>query len=162
MKNIILILIFFAINACSSDSGTYKKSDRIVNTLIKKNPRPWSEINSESSDYALQNEKTKSIFLFNSACRKFEGSNLNALTSSILSGLDDLQITEKKNVFYQEREAVEVTANGKLDGIARYLKIVTIQKNNCIYDYVLISTNQKNLDTDTADLKIFLERIILN
>lgn len=150
------------LTACSSDSGTYKKSTNIVNHLTRNVPRPWSEINSEGSDYALQNNKTKSIFLFNSSCRKYEGSNLNALTSSLLTGIEDVNMTEKKNTVYQEREALEITANGKLDGVARYFKIITLQKNNCIYDYMLISTSAKNLEADSVDLKTFLERIILN
>lgn len=87
---------------------------------------------------------------------------MNALTTSILTGIEDVKITEKKDAFYQGREAVEVTANGKLDGITRFFKIVTIQKNNCIYDYVLISTDTKNLEKDSNDLLVFLGRIILN
>ncbi len=57
--------------------------------LLSSIPNPWVEISAEGSDYALSNEKTQSIFLFNSACRKYEASNLNVLTSSILSGLDE-------------------------------------------------------------------------
>lgn len=154
--------MYLLFSACSTDSGAYKKSESLNNQLSKNIPRPWSEMNTEGSDYALSNPKTKSIFLFNSSCRKYEGSTLSALTSSILTGIEDVKISEKKNVFYQEREAAEVTASGKLDGVLRYFKIVTIQKNNCIYDYVLISTNKKNLELDSVDLKIFLERIILN
>ncbi|MDD4973660.1 MAG: hypothetical protein PHY93_04880 [Bacteriovorax sp.] len=163
MKHILLLssIIFFC--SCSStDSGLYKKSSNVVNKLKNDPPAPWSAINSEGSDYALQNINTKSLFLFNSACRKYEASTLSALTSSILTGIEDVKITEKNNVFYQEREGVEVAANGKLDGILRFFRIVTIQKNNCIYDYVLISTNQKNLNTDTPALKVFIQRIILN
>lgn len=162
MKNIFLILSLLIISSCSSDGGAYKKSDRVDNQLSSNVPKPWSKLSSEGSDYALQNKKSKSIFLFNSSCRKFEGSSLEALTSSMLTGIEDLQVTEKKDAFYQDRDAVEVTANGKLDGITRFFKIVTIQKNNCIYDYVLIATNAKNLSADTADLKTFLERIKLN
>jgi hypothetical protein len=162
MRNIILLLLIFIFSACSTESGAYKKSNTITNHLSKNIPHPWSEISSEGSDYALRNNKTKSIFLFNSSCRKYEGSSLNALTNSILTGIEDLIIIENKNVFYQEREAVEVVASGKLDGILRHFKIVTIQKNSCIYDYVLISTNKKNLETDSIDLKTFLERITLN
>lgn len=162
MKKITLLFIILIFSACSSDSGTYKKSDNIVNHLTKNIPRPWSEISSEGSDYALQNNKTKSIFLFNSSCRKYEGSTLNALTTSILTGIEDVKITEKKNIFHQDREAAEVSANGKIDGISRYFKIITVQKNNCIYDYVLISTTPKNLEADSVDLKVFSERIILN
>lgn len=164
MKVLFLIMMFLTVSACSSntDSGVYKKSENIDNRLSRSIPELWKEISSEGSDYALQKITSNSIFLFNSSCRKFEGSSLNALTGSILTGLDDLIIEEKKESFYQGREAVEVTANGKLDGITRYFKIITILKNNCIYDYVLIATNQSNLQNDSADLKSFLERIIIN
>ena len=161
MKHILLfsILLFFS---CSSDSGLYKKSLNVNNQLIEDSPDAWAKISSEGSDFALQNKISNSLFLFNSACRKHEASTLNALTTSILAGLDDVKIIEKSNTFYQGREAIEVVANGKLDGIQRFFRIITIQKNNCIYDYLLISTNQKNLDADSSALKLFLKRIILN
>jgi hypothetical protein len=162
MKQIFSICIFLIFGACTTDSGVYKKSSNYINYLVKNAPSPWSEISSEGSDYALFNHSSKSIFLFNSACRKNEGSSLQALTSSILSGIEEVEISESKNVRYQEREAIEVSASGKIDGIVRYFKIVTIQKNNCIYDYVLISTNLNNLTTDSIALKNFLDRIRLN
>ncbi|MFA6238978.1 MAG: hypothetical protein WC635_16695 [Bacteriovorax sp.] len=162
MKKNFLFFILLIFSACSTDNGTYKKSENINNLLEKNVPHPWSEIDSEGSDYALQNNETNSIFLLNSSCRKYEGSTLNALTNSLLTGLEDVKILEKKNVQYQNREAAEVSATGKLDGVSRYFKIVTLQKNSCIYDYVLITTNDKNLEIDSAALKIFLERIILN
>lgn len=162
MKNILLLTFILLSCSCSTDTGLYKKSSNVVNRLTKETPAPWSVISSEGSDYALQNKNSKSLFLFNSACRKYEASTLNALTSSMLTGIEDINITEKNNVFYQERDAVEVAANGKLDGVVRFFRIVTIQKNNCIYDYILISTNQRNLDADTPALKLFLQRIILN
>lgn len=157
-------MIMLTIAGCSSntDSGVYKKSENINNQLSRNLPVAWTEISSEGSDYALQKKTSNSIFLFNSSCRKFEGSTLNALTSSMFTGLDEVVIEEKKESFYQGREAVEVTAHGKLDGITRYFKIITILKNNCIYDYVLIATNGNNLQNDSVDLKSFLERIIIN
>ncbi|MBC7539025.1 MAG: hypothetical protein H7281_09405 [Bacteriovorax sp.] len=163
MKHILLLLFLLILSSCSTtDSGVYKKSISVENKLTEENLYPWSTMSSEGSDFALQNKNTKSLFLFNSACRKYEASTLNSLTSSMLAGIEDVKITENKNVFYQNREAVEVAANGKLDGVIRFFRIVTIQKNNCIYDYILISTNQKNLDADSPSLKLFLQRIILN
>ena len=162
MKHILLLTLFIVISSCSTDSGAYKKSPSVVNLVKSDVPAPWVEMNAEGSDYALRNKKTKSIFLFNSACRKYEASSLSSLTSSILSGIDDLQIIKQETVYYQEREAAEVSASGKLDGVVRFFRIVTIQKNNCIYDYVLISTSPKNLEEDFVSSKFFLKRIILN
>lgn len=162
MKHILLSILFLLLAACSStENGPYKKSKEFTNTIAENIPAPWKEISAEGSDFALENNKSRSIFLFNSACRKYEGSNLDTLTSSMLAGIEELKFIEKKNSFYQEREAAEVLASGKLDGIERFFKIITIQKNNCIYDYVLISTNQKNIELDTPSMKTFLERIIL-
>lgn len=149
-------------NSCSTDNGIYKKSVNITNQLIKEIPNPWEEINAEGSDYALRNKMSKSLFLFNSACRKYESSTLDALTNSILVGIEEITIDETINSFYQGRKSREVTANGKLDGVLRFFKIATIQKNNCIYDYVLISTNKKNLDLDTPAFKQFLREIVIN
>lgn len=162
MKYILLIFTFFLNCSCSTDNGLYKKSSSVLNQMSKNPPQPWSEISSDGSDFALQNNNTKSLFLFNSACRKNETSSLKALTSSMLAGIEDVKITESNTTFYQEREAVEVAANGKLDGVLRFFRIVTIQKNNCIYDYVLISTNQNNLNIDFPALKNFIKRIIIN
>ena len=162
MKHILLLLLILLIGSCASDSGLYKKSTTIDNQIASSPPAPWKSISSEGSDFALQNNKTKSLFLLNSACRKNDSSSLDSLVSSILTGLEDVTFIENKVVTYQERQAVEVVASGKLDGVIRFFKIVTIIKNNCIYDYVLISTNVKNLDKDSPDLKTFLKRIILN
>jgi hypothetical protein len=162
MKNLLFFSLFTILISCSTESGAYKKSNNVENLLLKNTPKPWSEINNEGSDYALQNTKTKSLFLFNSACRKYEASSLNNLTTSLFSGLEEFKELENKSVPYQGREAIEIAATGKLDGVQRFFRIVTFQKNNCIYDFVLISTNQKNLDNDSNDLKLFLQRIILN
>ena len=162
MKHLFILLFILINSSCSTDSGAYKKSPSVNNQLKVAIPSPWVEMNSEGSDYALRSKNTKSIFLFNSACRKYEASSLSSLTSSILAGIEEVKIVQQNTAFYQEREAVEVSAFGKLDGIVRFFRIVTIQKNNCIYDYVLISTSQKNVDDDYSSLKFFLQRIIIN
>jgi hypothetical protein len=162
MKILIFIFITVALASCSSDRNNYSKSESVVNHVLKNIPTPWKQINGEGSDFALTNNATKSIFLFNSSCRKYEGSNLNSLTSSLLTGIDELNVIERKNIFVQERDASELSASGKIDGVQRFLKIITIQKNSCIYDFVLISTNAKTLDSDSNYLKQFLTGIVIN
>lgn len=159
LLSLFIILVF--VSCSSTETSVYKKSTSVTNNLKNNLPKHWREINPESSDYALENSDTKSLFIFNSACRKYEGSNLSTLTSSILAGINDLKILEKKSSFYQEREAAEVMASGNIDGVERFFKIITIHKNNCIYDYVLISTSHKNLTNDSPSLQYFLTRIML-
>ena len=162
MKILFFIIIIIAIASCSSERNNYSKSESVTNHIAKNIPTPWKQISGEGSDFALTNNATKSIFLFNSSCRKYEGSNLNSLTTSLLTGIDDLNINERKSIFIQERDASEISLSGKIDGVQRFLKIITVQKNSCIYDFVLIATNAKNLSGDSSYLNQFLTGIVIN
>ena len=163
MKKFLFAL--FLLTSCSSpetDNGVYTKSTLLTNqikTILKK---PWHISQTEGADYALENSNSKSFFLINSACRKFESSNLNSLTAAILTGINDLNYIDKSRVLFEEREAMLITAKGSIDGITRFFKILTVQKNSCIYDFALISTTQKNLENDTTDYNLFLKNIKLN
>jgi hypothetical protein len=159
MKKLFLVALFI-LSSCSlfqsEDSGRYTKSNAVENRLEKISVVPWKKTKTEGSDFALN------YFLFNSSCRKFDASDLNSLTTSILTGLTELTIVKREKVIHQDRDAVLVIAHGKLDGITRYFRILTTQKNNCIYDLVLIATNKKNLEADTEDYSNFVQLIELN
>lgn len=145
----------------SSDNGAYKKSASIQNKIDSNLNKHWSHINQETSDYAITNRETNSVFMINSACRKFEAGNLNSLTSAILNGVEIVKIIDKKIITFQDRDAVDMTIIGKVDGVARYFHLITTQKNNCIYDFVLIATNEKNFEMDNRDYLDFIQKVIL-
>lgn len=164
MKYLYSILILFSLVACSSNDegrGVYKKSTKYVNLLEKNIPTTWREISSAGADYALENKITNSIFVFTSACRNYDQSSLNNLTSSMLSSLGKPTILEKKKLNHQGRESEIIKFQTKVDGISRYLYTLTLQKNDCIYDYALIATSAKNLDIDLEDFIRFTNAIVL-
>jgi hypothetical protein len=164
MKKTLLLIFITVLSACSSseNNGSYLKSKTVENNLSKAIKKPWFRIDSEGSDLAFNNKKTKSIFIFNSACRKFDPSNLPSLTNSILTGIDNVEILEKTMTTHQEREAVVIVAKGSVDGIDRYFRILTTQKNNCIYDHALIATSEINLKKDTPTFNNFIQLLKLN
>lgn len=143
----------------SSDSGAYSKSRDYFNALEKNIPSPWEQVNSEGADFAINNKKTSSTFLINSSCRKNEQSSLNALSSSLLNGIEQINIITKNSISYEDREAQEIRFSGKVDGVSTYINIMTVQKNYCIYDFVLISKNQKKLENDYKFFQSFLEKV---
>ena len=158
---IIFIFLFSSCGMFSSNEGsTYLKSKNIANGFDLKIPNNWEKIKTEGSDYALKNKKTNSIILLNSACRKYEASSLNALTSSMLTGIDDLNILAKNQITLHDREAQEVRVEGKVDGVKTYFNIITLQKNYCIYDYILISPNLKKIENDYSTFKLFYSEVI--
>jgi hypothetical protein len=146
----------------SNESGAYQKSVSVHNQLKGNLPAKWSAINSETSDFAISNSVTHSVFLLNSACRKYEASNLNSLSAAILAGVDIQKVIEKKIIIFQGRDAMDMTVLGRLDGVDRFFHVLTTQKNNCIYDLVLISTTEANLQNDNNDFQGFIQRIELN
>lgn len=164
-QSIFFFNIIFVISSCaifsSNENGSYRKSDSLENTILKNLPPPWIAINHATSDFAITNSLTHSVFLINSACRKYEASNLKSLTSAMLSGVDIINIIENKLITFQERDAVDMTVLGKVDGIQSYFHLLTTQKNNCIYDFVLISTNEKNLQNDNSYFQVFLKGIVI-
>lgn len=164
MKKILFLFIFILASCSSSetDSGAYTKSTTVENRLSKKIPAPWIEVKNEGSDLALNNKTTGSFFIFNSACRKYDPSNLPTLTNSLLTGINNLEIIEKSMITHQDRDASLVIAKGSIDGVERFFRLLTTQKNNCIYDFALIATNKKNLEKDTIAFNNFIQLLILN
>ena len=161
MKLILIIFSLTIFSSCSSlnDSSVYSKNKDMKNDLENSIPNPWERITSEGSDFAIQNKFSKSVFLVNSACRKNENSNLNSLTSAIFAGIENLKTISQNHINLYEREAVEEKVSGKVDGIETYLNVVTLQKNFCIYDYILISTSEAKLNADYNTYKNFILRI---
>lgn len=163
MKKKLLFLFISILSACSSseNNGSYTKSKTVENNLGQAIKLPWIQIDSDGSDLALNNKNSNSIFIFNSACRKFDSSNLPTLTNSILTGIDNVEVSEKTATTHQDRDAVLVVATGAVDGVSRFFRVLTTQKNNCIYDYALISTTEKNLLKDTKDFNLFIQLLKL-
>lgn len=158
-----LFLILFLITACSTtDNGAYTKSRSVEDHLSGSSKYPWVTIKDEGADLALINKSTNSFFLFNSACRKYESSNLGVLSNSILTGIDRVEYIEKTKTTHQGRDASVVIAKGSIDGIERFFRILTTQKNNCIYDFALIATSMANLEKDTPDFEKFIQLLKLN
>lgn len=165
MKTALLLIILFCLSGCSmfssNETGAYVKSKNYINSLDKITPTNWMRLTDDGADFAIMSKKTSSIFLINSACRKNEFSSLNALSSSLIAGIADIEILDRKNIDHQGREAQEIRFTGKVDGVKSYVNILTTQKNNCIYDFVLISKSLKKLDSDYSNFQDFVSKVIL-
>lgn len=162
---IILPLLFILIVSCSSmksDNGVYEKSTSYKNSFVKSPPRNWKKINNEGSDFALESTLNGNIFIINSACRKYVTSNLPNLTQSILSGIDNLDIIKEEIIHYQDRDAVLLKAKGSIDGVTRFFKLLTLQKNSCIYDFILIANTLNTLEQHEKDFDTFINGIQVN
>ncbi len=117
----------------------------------------WKSIDPDSSDHAFENSSTHSIMLVNSQCEKYESSSLDKLNSGMMSGIDNLQVINKESTKFASRDALLMQAKGSLDGVPVFLKTLTLRKDRCLYDLVLIANSQDTLKKDDSAFEELLK-----
>ena len=137
--SVIFLLFVSFLASCSLffESGT----DHLKSDLYKINfeSKGWETIDPDVADFAFANYKTGQIFTSNSLCKKYQSTPLNELTNNLTSGIQDLKIIKRKNTYFHKRAAQKLHASGKLDGVPVKFSSLTMKKNRCTYDFILIS-----------------------
>lgn len=108
-------------------------------------PKEWRRISLRGADLAYLHEADGTTLLINSKCENAEDAPLNALTFHLLIGMTEQKIIEQKPRASSDREGLETTAEAKLDGVKRKMRMFVLKKDMCIYDVVL-SARPGNFD----------------
>ena len=148
LKALFSISLLLWLAGCSSSSENYK------NTKIRfyYQGKDWKEIDPDQSDYATYNTKTNSIMIVNSYCKKYANTSLYTLRGQILSGIADTQILEEKMDSFEKRKMLSTSLTGNIDGVKRFFHINILKKNRCLYDFMLITSDQQLLQNHQNDL----------
>lgn len=156
-----LYLMIALLFACSfgSDKGSDKKSS---NYQLSFSSPKWTRMNPGTADHAFYHTKTHSIILLNTLCEKYESTSLQHLISNMLGGIDDIQIEKEETLSYSKRDSLRSFVTGKTDGIPIYLLIQTVRKNNCIYDFIMISQTSEKRQLNIEDFNNFLAKTKIN
>lgn len=118
-----------------------------------------TSLKQKGADLVLEKKKSQSLIVLNSNCRKNQFTSLANLKNSLMSGIDDIDVLNDQTINLHEREASTTTFSGSVDGVKRFMKLVVFQRDYCIYDLILISSNQKNYDTDVLDFDKFTNNV---
>lgn len=153
-----LLGLILLLNSCAL-MRTKEIGHKSTSYVIKEAPKAWEKIPPGGSDHAFANSKTNSIITANSLCGRYESTSLRQLTNNILSGLDQSSIEESATVPYVGREALRTKARARMDGIPVYLIIKTVRKNECIYDFILISSSDEIRRADSKEFDRMLKSI---
>lgn len=65
---------------------------------------------------------------------------LPALTNHLLIGFTEREVLAEERRTFQSREALDSHVVAKLDGVVRELRLVVLKKNDCVYDFALVSS----------------------
>ncbi len=149
-----IIIIGLILSSCSFLSGqnendVYKKSSNVKHNF---NLVGWNHVKIDDRiDLAFKNTVSKSLIIVNSNCRKNNISTLQSLKSSIIAGIENLEIENESTVTIHGRDTLQTILSGSLDGVKRFMKLTIFQRDYCIYDLFLIAQDKNNLNRDLAD-----------
>jgi len=143
--------------ACSL-SGPLRSDPRAARYEFGKLPADWKNQKSSAEeagpDEFFQNEKTQSLISLNSMCRRYPDSSLETLMKQLFSPLSEVEVLENAKTLLDEREALLKRVKGKLDGVDVEAEFIIMRKNECLFDFSLISRNSITSD-DRVDFEKF-------
>jgi hypothetical protein len=139
-KRVFAFTLLFLIGSCSSlVPDPNRKNIKSKSYSFEIDDDLWEKTEPDTSDHAYLNPDSGSYFIINSLCKKYQNASLGKLSSSIISGISNLKISDKKTLLIHNREGIVLVGEGKLDGVVFKLKILTFQKDRCTYDFALLS-----------------------
>ena len=106
-------------------------------------PQPFQPFDTDSADKAWQNQQTGSSISYVSSCNESNDPALDQLRKNIVGGISDLTIVKENKIQYNQREALDSTIGGKVDGVAIQNRIVIFKKNNCNYSLSYVALKEK-------------------
>lgn len=100
----------------------------------------WSRLSvAGQNDLAWHNESLGAIVQVNATCDPGRDVPLTALTNHLFIGFREREILEQQFMPMDAREALRTHAVATLDGVPRELLFVVLKKDDCVYDFALIT-----------------------
>lgn len=128
----IMILIGIGVGGCVSVNLGSGKTNRSSEVKFRAPTGAFKEISNSSADQAWQNPETGNTISFLTECPQPD-SSLEGLTDEFTNVLRSKQVKDKKEEFYNGREALHTWCEGKLDGISMKIHSLVFKKNGCSY-----------------------------
>lgn len=128
----LFIFSAFYLCGCVSVSLGSGKVNRQSEVKFRAPNGNFKEISNSNADQAWQNSETGNTISFLTECPPPD-SSLEGLTEEFTNVLKNKQVKEKKEDFYNGREALHTWSEGKLDGIAMKVHSLVFKKNGCSY-----------------------------
>ena len=99
----------------------------------------WRRINARGADMAWLHKQDGSLLYTDSLCKPTDASLLS-LAQHLLIGMTDHKVLQRHPIQISGRDALQVSMEGKLDGVPQKLQVVVLKKDGCVYDVVLVTS----------------------
>lgn len=121
--------------------------------------KSWHKISPAGSDIAYENKNSGSIIFINSICNRYQETPLRLLAQNLLDSFDDIHFHEKKYLELNEFEVFFQQATGTfhLEKVEEPTPVIiqskTFRAYSCIFDFILIATNENSFQKDQKSFK---------
>lgn len=112
---------------------------------------PWQSTEVDGADdLAWTHDETAAVIHVGGSCDPRLDLPLPALTNHLLIGFTEREVVGEERRPFQSREALDSHIIAKLDGVVRELRLVVLKKDDCVYDFALVSSRDAFADANAT------------
>ena len=89
----------------------------------------------QDNDVAFFSRVSSHSMAINATCQGFDDAQLEVLTQHLLIGFTSREKVEQRRQMLDGRESIWSHYRAKLDGVEREMLLVTVKKDNCVFDF---------------------------
>lgn len=140
-----LLLIQFALTNISCVSISMQKNNSRKSEDVKyEKPfqSQYEEIETNLVDKSWRHTRTGNTISYLSDCGGDSDPSLKNIFQGIISDIENVEIIEESDVFYNSREAYHTLVQGNIDGVLTRFELMIFKKNSCTYilTYTAVAT----------------------
>lgn len=125
--------------ACVSNKLSLNINKRDLRFGVGAMNESWQQKSFRGADLYFEHLSQQASIFLSSQCEQVNDSPLEALTAQLLVGFSEIIISKQEHWPLAEREALISSIEAKIDGVSRFLKIMVLRKNRCVFDAVFSS-----------------------
>jgi hypothetical protein len=112
----------------------------------------WTPVTvNKQNDLAWHNGAKGAVMHVDSDCDPALDIPLTALRSHLMIGFTEREVVEEEVIPMDDREALRTHFTAKLDGVPRDILLQILKKDDCVYDFGLITPSGPAFDEALAD-----------
>ena len=112
----------------------------------------WTPVTvNHQNDLAWHNEAKGAVMHVDSTCDPAHDIPLTALRSHLLIGFTEREVVTEEVVPMDGREALRTHLHAKLDGVPRDILLQILKKDDCVYDFGLVTPRGTNFEAAVDD-----------
>lgn len=150
------IAICFCMSACVSVNVGTGKTSKASDVDFTEPSASFRNVKVADTDEAWQSSTTGNSISYISECGPSSDLSLEAIQQDSLSGLNNRDILDSKEVDYNGRAALRTLASGKTDGIDVKVDLMIFKKNGCSYTLSYIGVANE-FESERSVFNKFLE-----